>query len=258
MVHKVDKKLMKEGKSGIHKVGTHKAGSIPTDNPRPDPKKFHYWTLGVKEIGYVYFKHFPSAFGQRIFKEEERVKPRYFCPVHHNVELQYNPASYYCPECKKGYVYQQVEKRFPEEKKGMTPAEIRDKYPRTEETALESVVPITNISPEQMNTSLSYYLIPINTYENMLNYNQFVHLLMENKLAGVTPDMRIVSGLTSHKFLVVPSKSKQCLAMMEYLPERTLVPVPEEAKFKEPMLTPQMKKETEVAQKILMKVRVGE
>lgn len=255
MVHKTGNKIIGVKRAGIHKTTIHK-GTIPMDNPRPDPKKYAYWTLGIKEIGYVYFKHYPSAFGMRMFKKEERPKPRYFCPLHKESELQFRARTYYCPVCKKEYLFEQVVKKFPDAEKGLTSPEIREKYPRTIEALLEGVVPLHLVSPDQLNTQLSYYLVPINTYENMLNYNQLIHMLREGKMVGVTPNMRIVSGVTSHKFVIFPSQTKKVLAMIEYIPERRLVPVPEEAKFKPIMLTPEMKKETVEAEKVLKKIKI--
>ncbi len=252
MVHKIERKATKRKGRGIHKAGKHKIDVV-----NPPPEKGAFWTLGIPRLGDIHFKTFAGGMFGKKFISKPTEKAQLFCPDHPNTRVVYVPSKYKCPKDGKEYSYNQVLRavKIDGKTEKLTPVQIRERFPRTVYGQATKIVPFKEINPDQFNTNMSYYLVPINTYENVLRYNQLVDMLEDGKYALLTEDMRVTAGIKKHRFIIFPSKAKKCLMMVEYIPKTWLNEVPTEAKFKPRLLTQELKREVEKAKKLLLKTR---
>jgi hypothetical protein len=218
------------------------------------PREPSSWILEVPETGDIKFRVFQGGtIGKRMYKREEAPQTTHLCPVHH-VEVR-GKIVYICPEDGAQYEASQVLKSIVTptgETLTLSHEELKERYPKSGKVKLTALVSTRNVTPDMLSTDLAYYLVPLDQYENILSYNQLVDLLIKDSLVGVVSSFRIRSGsMSKHVFLLFASERQKALLAIEFVPERMVVEVPEEAKFKKRLITPEMEaEERTVGQKL--------
>lgn len=177
--------------------------------------------MKVYGIGNIEFKTGRAGFGERIYRYEYKQPAKYYCPVHKKYELK-GHIYYYCDKCNKYYRRDQVIRVPPLQK---------TKPIKT--LTVQYIVKKDNIPDILLDLNNGVYLIPIDKFENIINLNEFIKLLLETDGLAVTTKARARTGGTSKNYGIFVDEDQNALIMAPLLSKTGLVKVPDYARYKE-------------------------
>ncbi len=210
------------------------------------------WTLKVPVIGTMQFRTGSGgSVGQGIFKAEERAVVKYFCPEHPKQEVK-GHRMYQCPKDGKMYGYHEVTKKY--EGKQMSWDQLKTKYPRTTSFSVGIVIKEDAVPRLLLDYSHAYYLVPIDSYDNILKVNQFIKTLKDLDGIALTSKGRARSGsMTAFSYGIFADMQNKALVMCRIRHAKLLRSVPPEAVFRRELITQQMQQSIKVVEKRIYK-----
>lgn len=211
----------------------------------PSSRRRHeesFWTLHIPKIGVIKFKS--TRYGRLGIKTSRVPKPErqksYVCPTCKK-ELADTFRGKYCVDCKKYFLESEalIKVRHRSSGREYTWDDFKKMNPRTKEAKVVSIVDSDKVSYALTSSPASYFLQPVNDFENVCKYNQMVMLLKDNNLTAITSPMRLVEGSeTQHVYALFADLSRECLIAVQLLKKEGLREVPAEASYTEKVESP--------------------
>ena len=176
------------------------------------------WVLKVDGIGDIKFKTGRAGFGELAYEPEKpEVKTEYYCPVHKKHKL-IGKRMLYCSIGNKYYTPQEAIKVV----KGRV-------KPRTIKLKVNMIVPLNKLP--RVLTSHPIYLIPVDTFKNITNLNEFIKLLLDVNGVAITSKARIKMGAPARHYGIFVDEAQRGLVMIRIMDEAQLRAIPESAKY---------------------------
>jgi len=187
--------------------------------------------LKVPNIGDIQFKTGSGGTpGQPMFTRAPTITAELLCPVH-KLPLK-GHVKYFCPQCAKEYYRRDLIR-------SVAGQVIIERAPRTTEVNVMAIVKREAISPARYDSTMGYFLIPLDTYDNVVKYNVFVDLLRDTGGIAILSRMRLrVGSQETYIFGIMADDVREALVMVRFRPSPQISAVPTSAKFRESYITP--------------------
>ena len=211
-----------------------------------------FWTLKVPNIGDIQFKTFTGGTpGKSMYIRTPYVAAEFLCPVH-KIPIK-GHTKYFCPQCNRDYFMKDMVRRIAGQE--VSPA---TQAPRTTEASVMIIIKQSAISGARYDTNMGYFLVPIDTYDNVIKYNVFVDLLKDTNGIAIMSRMRLrVGAQETYVFGIMPDDVRESLIMVRFRPTPQISTVPPEAKFREAYVTPKHEEQQKATIKELWKEEDG-
>lgn len=181
------------------------------------------WTLDIYEIGKIKFKTGRAGFGEKLYRAEERATTQHFCPEC-NTEIK-GHLDYYCDACGKHFTAHEVIKK----KSGKNVIQKE----RTLALKVNVIVNLDTVPRSLIDLRGAVYLKPIDNFENIVNLNEFIKLLLDNDGLAITTKARAKKGSPDRAYGIFIDSEQQGLVMAEILDPTRLIEIPDFARYKE-------------------------
>lgn len=200
------------------------------------------WSLIVPKLGEIKFKS--TRHGRLGIKTTMKPKPvkqkTYMCPTCRK-ELVDTIRGKFCPIDKKYFLESEaiISVRDKETGKEYSWADFKGMFPKTKLAKAVALVDSHKIDYGITDSTSSYFVVPLNEYENILKYNQLCCLLRDNNLTLITSPITLVEGSeTIHIFAIFADLTRGGLIAVQLLKKEGMREVPADASFTERVENP--------------------